>query len=166
MGRQSKLSIALVLSLTLTAILLGTTGSTGQESERGKCEKRCEAEYQTCRNAPNANQASCKSAFDACRAGCKNVSPQPSPTGSPGPESERGKCEQKCEQDYQACRKDTNANQATCKTAYDACRAGCKEVRPHPSPTESPAPEGTPSGTPSPTPMEPTPTPSPGRSRQ
>jgi hypothetical protein len=87
-GKQSKLSLALVLALSLAAILLGTTGSTGQESERGKCQKQCEVQYQACRNEANANHAACKTAFDTCKAGCKDVRPHPSPTAAPSPTAE------------------------------------------------------------------------------
>lgn len=80
--------------------------------------------------------------------------------GSPGQNSQRGECEQKCTQTYQACRAATNANQADCKRAFDACRAACKDVKPHPTPTPETTPSPTPETTPSPTP-ETTPNPTP-----
>ena len=86
--------------------------------------------------------------------------------GSPGQNSQRGECEQKCTETYQTCRGAANANQADCKRAFDSCRAACKEVKPHPSPTAMPTPETipspTPETTPSPTPeTTPSPTPTP-----
>jgi hypothetical protein len=80
--------------------------------------------------------------------------------GSPGQNSQRGECEQKCNETYQACRAATNANQADCKRAFDSCRAACKDVRPRPSPAPTPSPDVTPGPTPTPSP-EPTPEPSP-----
>jgi len=87
-AKQSKLSLVLGLCLILCAILLSTTGWAGQESERGKCEKACETQYQACGNAPNTNQAACKNTFDSCRAGCKDVRPHPSPTATVEPSPE------------------------------------------------------------------------------
>ena len=83
--------------------------------------------------------------------------------GSPGQNSQRGECEQKCTQTYQACRGESNPNQADCKRAFDSCRAACKDVEPHPSPTPTPetTPSPTPETSPSPTP-ETTPSPTPG----
>ncbi len=43
--------------------------------------------------------------------------------------SERGQCQQDCTRTYQECRGATNANQAACKQAFDACRERCKDVR-------------------------------------
>src|SRR6185436_4810291 len=76
----------------------------------------------------------------------------------------KGECEENCTRTYQECQKETNANQADCKRAFDTCLAGCKNVEPSPSPTPSPG--GTPGATPSPTPdTTPTATPSPTRKR-
>ena len=94
-----------------------------------------------------------------------------------GQESQRGECEQACNETFKACNTAPNANRARCSTQYKECRDKCKEVEPHPSPTpdvsptptpdESPIPElsptPTPDETPSPTPTpEVTPTPTPG----
>ena len=71
-----------------------------------------------------------------------------------GQKSPRGECEQKCTQDYQACRKAPNANQAQCKQAMDACKTGCKDVPPQPSPSVEPSVEPTATPTPTPSPKE------------
>ena len=63
-------------------------------------------------------------------------------------ESQRGECQQACTKTYQECRDAANANQTACKTAFDECRKGCKDVDPKPSPTASPSPEVSPSPAP------------------
>ena len=165
MTRKLAVSLLFVMVFGLMALIGVTAGPPGQNSQRGACEQKCTQTYQACRSAPNANQATCKTAFDSCRAACKDVEPHPSPTATPGttpsptpdttpsptPEttpspSQRGECEQKCTETYQACRRAPNANQASCKTAFDSCRAACKDVEPHPSPTATP--EATSSPTP------------------
>src|SRR5215210_3314750 len=42
-------------------------------------------------------------------------------------QSERGQCQQNCTRQYQQCRGAANANQDTCKQAFDACRALCRD---------------------------------------
>jgi hypothetical protein len=123
-AKQSKLSVTLGFCLILSAILLGTTGWAGQESDRAKCQKDCEVAYQACKKPMNANQAACSQAFATCKAACKDVKPHPSPTATASPD-------------------------------------GTPPTEPAPTATPSPTPAGTPTGSPSPTPMEPTPTPSP-----
>ena len=39
---------------------------------------------------------------------------------------ERGQCQQRCTEQYQACRRAANSNQNTCKQTFDACRDACK----------------------------------------
>lgn len=41
-------------------------------------------------------------------------------------QSDRGQCQQQCTQEYQRCRNTANANQNSCKQAFDACRARCR----------------------------------------
>ena len=72
------------------------------------------------------------------------ATPTPSPSPETGPESQRGQCEQDCNRTYMECRAASNANQAACKTAYDECRNGCKDVEPHPSPSPTAMPTPTP----------------------
>lgn len=38
----------------------------------------------------------------------------------------RGQCQQRCTEQYQACRRAANSNQSTCKQAFDACRDACR----------------------------------------
>lgn len=84
-----------------------------------------------------------------------------SPT-SDGQHSQRGECEQACNETYKTCNAAPNADRAACSAAYKACRDKCKTVDPHPSPTVSPTPEVTPTETATPTPeVSPTVTPSP-----
>ena len=92
MAKQSNLSLALGLCLIVSAILLGTTGWASQESDRAKCQKDCEVQYQACHKPLNANQAACSTAFAACKSKCKDVKPYPSPTAtvSPSPEGPTG----------------------------------------------------------------------------
>jgi membrane-associated HD superfamily phosphohydrolase len=46
-----------------------------------------------------------------------------------GTQSQRGECQQNCTRQYQDCRRATNANEAACKQAFDACREACKDLR-------------------------------------
>jgi type II secretory pathway pseudopilin PulG len=77
-----------------------------------------------------------------------------------GQESQRGACEQACNETFKACNTAPNANRALCSTQYKECRDKCKEVDPHPSPTPTVSPTPTPDVSPTPTPdVSPTPTP-------
>ena len=87
----------------------------------------------------------------------------PRVTGSQ--ESQREQCEQACTKQYQECRGDANANEATCKAAHLQCRKECQEVIPHASPSPTLSPSDAPSPTPSPSPTaSPSPTVSPSES--
>jgi hypothetical protein len=79
-----------------------------------------------------------------------------------GQESQRGECEQACNETFKTCNATTNADRAACSAAYKECRDKCKTVDPQPSPTPdvSPTPTPSPTATPSPTPT-PSPVPSP-----
>src|SRR5262245_20419016 len=91
-AKQSKLYLALGLCLILMAVLLGTTAWGGQDSDRTKCQKDCETQYQACKKPMNANQAACSSALAACKSACKDMKAHPSPTAtvSPSPEVPTG----------------------------------------------------------------------------
>ena len=41
-------------------------------------------------------------------------------------QDERGECQKRCTDQYQECRRAANANQATCKQTFDACRDACR----------------------------------------
>jgi hypothetical protein len=75
-----------------------------------------------------------------------------------GQESQRGQCEQACNETFKACNKAPNADRAACSAAYKECRDKCKTVDPKPTPTATETPTPTPTETVTPTP---TPTPSP-----
>lgn len=169
MNKKSSFLGMLVLCLAAAGLFILSPTSGGQESQRGACEEACKKAHQECRLASNANLLACKAAYDECRKNCKDVESRPSPsptvvptatptppvsptatpTPSPspeegGPESQRGQCEQACNRTYMECRAATNANQAACKTAYDECRNGCKDVEPRPSPSATATPTPTP----------------------
>ena len=77
-----------------------------------------------------------------------------------GQESQRGQCEQACNEAFKACNAAPNADRAACSTAYKECRDKCKTVDPQPTPTATATPTPTGTATPTPTPT-PTVTPSP-----
>ena len=163
MSKKINLWSLFILPIALGGALFLSPAIGGQESPRGECEQACNEAFKACNTAPNANRAACSSAYKECRDKCKEVAPQPSPTpdvsptptpdvsptptpdGSPTPTpspdppaSERGECEQACNEAFKACNVEPGANRAACSSAYKDCRDKCKEVAPHASPSPTP----------------------------
>src|SRR6185295_1068167 len=69
--------------MIITAGVIASFGSAGEENQKGQCAQSCAQTYQECISAPNANQAQCKQAMDACAADCKDVQSKPTPPEDP-----------------------------------------------------------------------------------
>ncbi len=61
---------ALALALFAMVFFISPVIS-GQQDNRGQCQKECTEQFQACKRAANANKEQCKQAFKDCKDACK-----------------------------------------------------------------------------------------------
>ncbi|KAK2604370.1 hypothetical protein N8I77_007308 [Diaporthe amygdali] len=109
--------------------VLASTAFAGEIQARDACSDACANAYNTCRSQPDANRASCAANYATCLGynPFDNSGSLVTPTGcvittaTPAPPAPTSACVTACNNAYDTCRSQPDANRAGCAADYAGC---------------------------------------------